>query len=390
MLVVLATALSGCLGCAVHRPASQEFYKLVDIDSQYFLLPPDRSAVEANRTMRIPVAMHGLSHLPDKDCSIHQHWFSLYPVQAQGAAYWYAETPSASTWEQSGGSVDMKVEWSQFLEELTALAQKQCFASMNEVSAIRQTMIESMATPADDSLFYRYSYGPGGYVDLIPGMELRIERNLFAVGAGGQQNKDNYRGTITTYYDVSQDSNNGSRLKFLRSEGDYKKFSTSVANFPDTTLTAKYEASLHLRLLLQSLAVTANIKSPAILLGSQDADSLNEATRTFVSHPEMSCAELRALQVTCTDFDGIVTVSPMLQVMVNHRSTYVPLGSRVWFVFPHSPHFSMPDVFKTLRIRRLYQGKYIDVQFARNEQDIGQIFLFEGDEISWSGPAKHN
>lgn len=382
--ITLATALIGCVGCvAGHQPpASREFYKLVDIDSQYFLLPPSSTDTESHQTIQIPFGTHERSTISEKDCSIHGTWFSLYPA----AEHWTGETPIAKRWEESGGTVDMKAEWSKFLAELSARQQQHCFASADELASIKRTMIESMAMPADESLFYRYSYGPGGYVDLIPGMELKIERNLFADAAGGQQNTGNYRGTITTYYSVFQNESNSSQLKLIRQEGDYKKLSASVANLPDTTLAAKFETSSHLRLLLQSLAVTADIKSPAVLLGSRDTDILNEATRTFVNDPKMSCNRLGQPQLTCVDFDGIVTVSPMLKIAVNRHATYVPLGSRVWIVFPASARIPRSDLLKTLRIRRLYEGKYIDVQFARNEQDVGQILLFEGDEISWSAP----
>jgi hypothetical protein len=381
---MVTAALFGCLGCAVHRSSSREFYKLVDIDSQYFLLPPERSeAQEAHQTIQISRGGPQGHRLPGSGCSIHGQWFSLYPAQVHGTAYWNAETPSTRVWEQSGGSVDMKVEWNKFLKELSSLTQEECFASVDELASIRQRIIESMATPADDSLFYRYSYGPGGYVDLIPGMELRIERNLFAAGAGGPQDRGNYQGTITTSYGLVQNADREFRLKLLRREGDYKKFSASVDGLPDTTLAAKFQASSHLRLLLQSLAVSADVKSPAVLLGSQDTARLDEATRAFVSNPRMSCSDLKDAAVTCVDFDGVVTVSPMLQVVVNRRTTYVPLGSRIWFVFPHSSNNSNADILKTMRMRRIYQGRYVDVQFARNEQDMGQILLFEGDEISW-------
>ena len=388
-LMALSLVLTGSLGCAAHRqPASQEFYKLAEVDSQYFLLPPGSAwSQQAHQTIQLPIRYDG-NRMPENQCSIHGKWFSLYPAQYQGTAYWSAETPLAETWAQNGGYVDMKGEWSRFLGELSA--RQRCFGSPDELAMVEQGMVANMALPADESLFYRYSYGPGGYVDLAPGMELRIERNLFAKEEGDLQNRENYRGTITTYYSVVHNADQRTQLKLLHSEGDYKKFSTSVANLPDTTLASRFKESSHLRLLLQSLVVSGNIKSPAILLGGREIQSLNEATRIMVSDPKATCADLDPSQVDCVNFQGVVTVSAMLNVVVNGHTTYIPLGSRAWYVFPHSLNSLQSDIVKTLRIRRRFEGRYIDVQFARNEQDVGQILLFGGDEISWSKAAAHH
>src|SRR5580704_16658720 len=174
---VLSTAvmalLCGCLGCAVRSP--RNIYQLSKIDSEYYLLSPDDGSTPGDhQTIRIrrPHDIENQSNMPTLGCSIKGPWFSLYP-DAGSSPFWIAETPSASASQRSGGTIDMKDEWQTFERDLYGLQQKQCFTSLREYLAVKQRIAASVSAPAADTLFYRYGYGPGGYVDLTPGMQLQ-------------------------------------------------------------------------------------------------------------------------------------------------------------------------------------------------------------------------
>jgi hypothetical protein len=78
----------------------------------------------------------------------------------------------------------------------------------------------------------------------------------------------------------------------------------------------------------------------------------------------------------------------MLNVVVNGRPTYIPIGSRLWTIFPGTTKPQQEILIRTLRVERSFQGKPVAVQFPRNFNDISQLLLFGGDRISWSKAFK--
>jgi hypothetical protein len=382
--VVAIALLSGCLGCAGHRRTNA--YALSKFDSQYFLLSPDAlNARGDHQTLRIPRSPEREGATAAADCSIKGPWFSFYADPAS-SHNWVAETPSASASQQSAGTIDMKEQWQSFERALYGLQQNHCFASVDEYLSVKERITASVSAPAGDTLFYRYGFGPGGYVDLAPGMQLQIERDFFGQLTAGQQSSTDYRGTTITYYEVSGSVESGIRLGFLRTDKRSAGSTVPDAVAADLTLATDFAATPRLRLFLEDLAVAGNAKSPAILIGARTTQELNDAAQAIAADPAISCKGLLRLQVTCAFFDGVVTVSPMLQVVVNGASTYVPIGSRLWFVLP--PMINQPPAFiRTLRVKRSFDGKPVEVHFAHDNEDLSQLLLFGGDRISWSKSA---
>lgn len=385
MLSIAAMALlSECLGCAVHHTKSA--YLLSKLDSQYFLLSPDAlNARGDHQTLRIPRSRQGESAKAAVDCSIKGPWFSFY-TDPGNSPDWVAETPTASASQQSGGAIDMKEQWQSFEEALYGLQQKHCFASVDEYLSVKERVAASVSAPATDTLFYRYGYGPGGYVDLAPGMRLQIERDFFGPHTADQPSLTDYRGTTITYYEVSGSIESGTRLGFLRTEQRSVGSTAPDVVAADATLATDFSASPRLRLFLEDLVVAGDAKSPAILIGARTTQELNDATQAIASDPGISCKGLVRSQVTCALFDGVVTVSPMLQVAVNGSSIYVPIGSRLWFVLPPMTD-QQPALIRTIRVKRSFDSRPVDVHFVHDTEDLSQLLLFGGDKISWSKHA---
>jgi hypothetical protein len=379
-LIAVMALLSGCLGCAGHHRTTA--YVLSKFDSQYFLLSPDALQARGDyQTLRIPRSRERENAKATVDCSIKGLWFSFY-TNPDGSPGWIAETPTAAASQRSAGAIDMKEEWQGFEQALYGLEQKQCFASVDEYLSVEERIAASVSAPATDTLFYRYGYGPGGYVDLAPGMQLQIERDFFGPHTVDQAPTTNYRGTTITYYEVSGNIKTGTRLGFLRTEKRSVGSTAPDAASPDVTLATDFAPAPRLRLFLEDLVVAGNTTSPAILIGAHTTQELNDAAQTISSNPGISCKSLLRLQVTCAFFDGFVTVSPMLQVVVNGSSTYVPIGSRLWFVLPPMTE-QQPALIRTIRVKRSFEGKPVEVHFAHDTEDLSQLLLFGGDKISW-------
>jgi hypothetical protein len=385
LLIVVTSLLAACTGCALRQ--SRGIYRLSEINSQYFLLSPDAAASQADHQMLpIPRSREGSKGGPAMDCSIKGPWFSFYPAPGNERD-WIAETPSAAAWERSSGAIDMKEQWQSFESALYRLQQRQCFASLDEYVSARQRIAASLSAPATDTLFYRYAYGPGGYVDLAPGMQLRIERDFFRSPSSGQPHPADYQGTTITNYEISGNAESGTTLEFLRVEKRSAGKTTPASSSSDTELATQFATSPHLRLFLLNLVVSDNAKSPAILIGASTHEGLSEPTQAIENDPAISCSSLLRWHVTCALFDGFVTVSPMLGVVVNGTPTYIPIGSRLWSIAPDMTTQQQATVIRTLRIDRQFQGRLVRVQFPRNLNDISQLPLVGGDRISWSRGA---
>jgi hypothetical protein len=385
-LVVIAVSalLCQCLACAAHHDLTDPAYRLVGANSQYFLTSGAPQIRGQHLEFQISLGNTETNRqvFPGDNCSVRGQWFSLYPSKPSTAGNWTVETPAVGAWAEAAGHTDLKPEWDKFLQTIIALQQRQCFPRSVNFIEVKEKIVEGMAMPADESLLYRYSFGQGGYVDLTAGIELRIERNISASGANGMHPR-----TIITSYGFTNTAANETQIHIIRSQDSLEKKEGDLPNIPDKKLASEFQSLPHLRVILQRLTVSAGVNSPAILLGASDMASLDEATQPTVTDPKTTCADLGKFPVKCVDFNGLVTVSPVLQVKVNRRLRYAPLGSKVWYVFPPQADVSS-NILKTLRIRRQYGKAYRDIQFSRNQEDVGQILLLGGDEISWSSAAR--
>jgi hypothetical protein len=74
----------------------------------------------------------------------------------------------------------------------------------------------------------------------------------------------------------------------------------------------------------------------------------------------------------------------MLDVAVNGKLTRVPIGSRVSSLLPRMTESQYAAFVRTLRVERPFEGKPVNILFARNAQEISQILLCGGDKIFWS------
>jgi hypothetical protein len=216
---------------------------------------------------------------------------------------------------------------------------------------------------------------------MAPKMQLRIERDFFAPRTSSHTSSD-YLGTAITYYDVL--GSTGTSLKFLRVE---KRSAGSMAfgsNSSDAALARVFATTSRQRLFLQDLAVSGDAKTPAILIGGALDQDLNGATQAIENDPGISCKALSSWQITCALFDGVVTVSPMLEVFINGARTYVPVGSKLQFILPHVAASQRATLMRTLRVKRSFQGTLAQVQLPPDLEGVSQLLLFGEDRISWS------
>ncbi len=147
---------------------------------------------------------------------------------------------------------------------------------------------------------------------------------------------------------------------------------------------AEFASTSRLRLFLQDLTVSGDTKTPAILIGGALDQDMTGVTQAIENDPGISCKALGQWRITCVLFDGVVTVSPMLEVFVNGARTYIPIGSKLQSILPNVTTSQRATLIRTLRVERSFQGKFARVQMPSDLEGVSQLLLFGEDRISWS------
>ncbi|HEX5422214.1 MAG TPA: hypothetical protein VFW94_01590 [Candidatus Acidoferrales bacterium] len=373
-----------CAGCAARHVSASGNYRLAGL----YLLPPD-SPQQFNDVQQERISLGDLGAMPveqpSSKCSIQDRWFSLSARKSGAAVDWTATVPLPAAWHDPNLISNGRSEWIEFFNQMSDLQNAGCM-SRSAYSSASRTIAQSMPAPAMYSLFFRYSFGSQGYVDLVPGMRLFIERSIFRDESGDTNQVSNYVGERKTFYDVA-----GSPAKgiALRRDGVWRSkglSSRAGAEYPDTGLSRQFAGMRALRLFVLTLFVPPQVRRNSLLVGVRNPQDMVRITRTIQKNPEIPCKQMPRDSV-CASFDGVVSASVEMNVVVNGRRRYFPIGSTVETAMAAvSPHADAAAL-QTLRIRRLYRGAYRNVQFNPFNPELPKLALFAGDRISWkTGP----
>lgn len=371
-----------CGGCAVQRGAVNGNYRLFGL----YVLPPD-APEQPGDTAEMRVALGALGGAPtegrEEDCAIHDRWFSLYRQRLGGALEWTATVPLVAGWHDPDLISNGMPEWDEFFDEASELQAKGCM-SADDYWQATNSISESMPAPVIYSLFFRYSFGTEGYVKLKPGMRLFLERSIYRDEAGDTNSVKNYLGERKVYYDIVPAK--GNRLALKRSGVWRSRGLSSRAGmqYPDTGLSGQFEGMSALRLFVLTFFVPPNVHRHSVLIGVRKPEDMVRVTKAIQKRPEVPCSELRAKDVACASFEGVVSASAEVDVIVNGRREYLPIGSTVETALGSIPAEEQEGVLQTLRIERLYRGKYCEVKFNAANPELPKLTLFGGDRISWS------
>lgn len=294
-----------------------------------------------------------------------------------------ATVPLPAAWGDSDLIVNNHAEWDDFFDELSGLEANGCMSAEDYWQATN-AIAESMPAPVIYALFFRYSFGSEGYIKLRPGMRLFLERSIYRDEAGDTNSVKNYLGERKVYYEIAQGKENRIALKrsgVWRSKG---LSSRAGAGYPDTGLSREFDGMRELRLFVLTLFVPPNVHRNSVLIGVREPEDMVRVTKAIHERPEIPCGELRSADVACASFEGVVSASAEMDVIVNGRREYLPIGSTVETALAGVPTDKQANAVRTLRIERLYRGKYCEVKFNAANPEVPRLALFGGDRISWS------
>ena len=367
LLILLPT--SGCM----HRPGTVvETYHLQDVASYPLLVPSHASSPSGRDFATTPVDLGASGHDLPSTCFADGPVFSLRPPDKTASALWLVRSPSVREWEAQGGQIDAVAEWTQFSQKLQSLQKQGCFAPGSTLTRTLQSIAESIPIPASELLLFFYSYNGTGAVDLIPGMQIRVEHGVLQGREGDRTMK-----SIEAQYEVVASSASGVTLHLSRTENRQLSRETGVEEKNMFNLVRLTQKSTMLRLFLQARTDKGVERKPILLL-SNNIEGLDQATRRIDASASDQCAAVNVNETSCIYFTKSA-VSLMISCSINGKLSYKPLGTTVSQVI----NDSRPALDSLVLTRKRMSGGYAEISFPRTLEAAGQVMIINGDRLSW-------
>ncbi len=203
----------------------------------------------------------------------------------------------------------------------------------------------------------------GGWVDLRPMMELRIENAYYQKGFS-RRGLAGFLGTETACYRVTSDG-----LQLISARALEKR---PAEDLPSERLIAAAKQHFRFYRLYYEIVFRGNGGSHgSVLLGANSMEELIHLSDELVE-PETVC---NASSAACTVFPEACTVAVEMDIVVNGKPQTIAWGSKLENIVDE-PH--------RVAMRRLYRGRLVPVRI--NPRDASDLLLplLPGDEINWN------
>jgi hypothetical protein len=382
----LLIALNVCCGCAAHRTAVDQHYRLVTIGETDFLLPPDFSP-KAEDAVETSVPLGGLGKSTrageTAKCSIRDQWFSL---NRDGIGKnWVAQVPAPNAWYSDDLVSHGHEEWNHFLAEIHDLESKGCITPEGYETATSWVR-ESLPIPVIFASLFKGTLDGRGFVNLKPGIRLVVERSVYRPASSTAIS--DYVGEMKVYYGVVRRHGNEIGLERNGIQRSAGLSSVPHEGVPDTKVADTFHKVGVLRLFLLTWYVPSGLHRTALLVGVRNPVDMVEIAQRIEKMPDIPCNDLANSDVACLSFGGADSANSAgveLNIKVNGRDEYFAVNSTVASVLNSLPPEEQAEAWRTLRIRRLFRDQYHDLEFPREgpSVSVSSLVLFAGDEISW-------
>ena len=345
--------------------------------------PPNKPDIDFQQYRLELAGREALTHpVRAVNCTVKGTVFSIAPAKSSNSSLWVITSLNAQGWEHRGESVDVRSEWMRFANDVLALQRLGCFPNDESPQEVLRQISETIPLPASEELLYSYSLGGSGFLDLVPGMQLVIERASFQTKTGTRvlaSNIDDFSERLM----VVGRSPSGTALRLLGivSHGLGKTLDNGADSprlVPD-----HFAASSELRLMLLDLT-NGNTRRFPVLLGSTDTFELWNASDRIVGGTLTGCPPPSSPGLECMFFDKDSTVSVLMSVWVNGRHLYRPPSATVWSLIGMLPDGERDRALATVSIERpLIGGGYARVDFPHDREGAGRVLLLNGDHLTW-------
>ncbi len=187
LLPLLLLCFSGCL----HRKLSIQGNYTVEGNAGYPMLVPAFASTRVEGEFQTAsVILQGARRANQTElnpgCAIQGDVFSLRPGNPADGKHWTIRSLSVQGWNLRGGQVDTDEQWERFVRELARMQQRGCFPAGLSVFSLQRAFAAVIPLPASDVQSFFYSANAEGFVNLSPGMQIKIEEMLGSREVTGQ------------------------------------------------------------------------------------------------------------------------------------------------------------------------------------------------------------
>jgi hypothetical protein len=317
-----------------------------------------------------------------ENCSIQGGVFSFQPVSNSNGRSWVVKSPSTTGWETASGKADLDAQWRLFIRELARMHDQACFPSGLNTQYIRTAIAERIPLPADLVPIFMYSDRGERFVNLAPGMEIRIQKAL-TKGASINRGSDSSLRLLTVDYDVFSRPGGGIGLRLNHRPDREQRTSLGAEDRQLLTLEPRFSATSVLRLFLQGFSEEKQGKSESgpILIGATDAGRLDLLTDLIRKRDSVAC--VNSPGDVCVDLPtGSVSLSSI--IWINGRRTPSTFGTSLAAQLFRLPRPKQAEALESVQVmRQLSLGRYANIQIRRTIEGAQQLLLLPGDRIMW-------
>ena len=308
--------------------------------------------------------------------------FSLHP--GYPAPFWTVRSLSLQGWNHRGSEIDINAQWKLLAEKLDLLQRRGCFAPGESAASIRQAIAAVIPLPAGELPSFFYSADAEGFVDLAPGMEIKLEElrmpppKTFQAASPEIVDRPTTSGLTSAYgYFQVVSAPGGTALR--RSKPG--QGSPAGENNLYSELPSRFAATPWMRLFFETLAEGGATRS-AMLLGSSNLHDLNATTELIRTRGKVEC-EINRPGLVCVIFVND-SVSLLTSLWVNGRSTLYPLGTQLVTLLSELPQAKQAKALSSARVMRpLASGAYAQILFSKTMEGARQVTLLPGDRVAW-------
>jgi hypothetical protein len=205
---------------------------------------------------------------------------------------------------------------------------------------VKAAVASTIPMTFEEVLFYRYGFDPeNGYIDLHPGMRVRVDFQVYQFVGEAEGNINGYVGSGTSFYPIVR--HRQGREMFLGFNGFLERIQPTRVENPkggddggaggliDFKKPGRNKAFYRL---FYPTAVSAGYSPGSVgprkhitLVGADTLKDLAAATRQYLENQDVE----ETAQTVVVYFRGRALVIPEIAVLVNQTATHVPVGTRV-------------------------------------------------------------
>ncbi|MDR5730441.1 MAG: hypothetical protein RB191_23790 [Terriglobia bacterium] len=379
-------SLMFCSGCLQHKVSVVDGYRIDDKGGIPMLVPIAAPNMNSGEFQTVTVTL-----LPGrsaakirviKDCAIQGGVFSLQAGSSSNNRSWVISSPRTSDWDTVSGQADVDAQWKRFTSELSRMHDQGCFPSGLSTQFIRSAIAERIPLPANLVPIFMYSVRGERFVNLVPGMEIRIQKVL-STGTSINGGSGTSLRLLTVNYDVVSRHDGGIGLRLNHRPDREQRASLGTEDRQFLTLDQRFAPTSMLRLFLQGFSEEKQRKSESgpILIGASDATRLDLLTDLIRKRDSVACVS--SLGVVCVDLPtGSVSLSSI--IWINGRRTASAFGTSLASQLFRLPQPKQAEALESVQvIRQLSLHRYAGIQIARTVEGASQLLLLPGDRIEW-------